>query len=230
MHEFIRSILHWYFSALHGWGLLGVVVLMAMESTVFPLPSELVVPPAAYILSYHPQDGSFSTAMAVLVVLAGTVGSYLGSAATYWVSRGVGRPVIVRYGKYVLVPEPKLRMAEQWVDRYGPGGIFFARLLPVVRHLISIPAGIVGMNFRSFSLMTTVGSGTWCAVLTAFGLIMARDMQTVIEQAADSGPYKTAFRNLTIAIVVLVAVMGALYWLVVKRRTAGKDRELKAES
>jgi membrane protein DedA with SNARE-associated domain len=219
VHALIQAILHWYFGMLHGAGLLGVVVLMAMESTIFPVPSELVVPPAAYILAYNPQDGSVSIPMAILVVVAGTVGSYLGSAITYWVSRIIGRPVIVRYGKYVLIPEKKLRMAEQWVDQYGAGGIFFARLLPVVRHLISIPAGIIGMRFRSFSLMTSTGSCLWCAVLTVFGLLMAKDMRTVVETMADSEPYKIAFRNLTIAVVLLVGAMIVLYIAVVKRKS-----------
>ncbi len=225
MHSLIQSILHWYFDMLHSAGLLGVVVLMAMESTIFPVPSELVIPPAAYILAYNPQDGSFSITTAILVVIAGMVGSYAGSAITYGISRAVGRPVIVRYGKYFLIPENKLKLAEEWVGRYGAGGIFFARLLPVVRHLISIPAGIMGMRFRSFSTMTASGSGLWCAVLTVFGMVMAKDMRTVVETMADSEPYKLAFRNLTIAIVLLVGAMGVLYVLVVKR----KGRQKKAD-
>jgi len=215
VHAFIQAIMQWYFGILNTAGLVGVVILMAMESSIFPVPSELVVPPAAYIEAYR--DGSYDVVRAVLVVLAGTVGSYLGSAATYLVSRAVGRPLIVKYGKYFFIPEVKLRMAEQWVARYGGGGIFFARLLPVIRHLISIPAGIVGMNFGKFSLMTTLGSGLWCSVLTVFGLVMAQDMGAVLQSGTESEGYKLAFRNLTIAIVVLVAVMGVLYVAVVKR-------------
>lgn len=218
MHAFIQAIIQWYFGILHSAGLVGVVILMAMESTIFPLPSELVVPPAAYIEAYR--DGNYDLFRAVLVVLAGTVGSYVGSAATYWVSRAVGRPIIVKYGKYFFIPEKKLQMAEAWVARYGGGGIFFARLLPVIRHLISIPAGIVGMDFGKFSLMTTLGAGLWCAVLTVFGLVMAQDMGAVLQSGAESEGYKLAFRNLTIAIVVLVGIMGVLYVAVVKRSSA----------
>jgi len=215
VHAFIQSIMQWYFGILNTAGLVGVVILMAMESTIFPVPSELVVPPAAYIEAYR--DGSYDVVRAVLVVLAGTVGSYLGSTVTYLVSRTVGRPLIVKYGKYFFIPEKKLRMAEQWVARYGGGGIFFARLLPVIRHLISIPAGIVGMSFGKFSLMTALGSGLWCSVLTVFGLVMAQDMGAVLQSGTESEGYRLAFRNLTIAIVVLVAVMGVLYVAVVKR-------------
>jgi membrane protein DedA with SNARE-associated domain len=219
VHAFIQAILTWYFGILTKAGLLGVVLLMAMESTIFPVPSELVVPPAAYIESY--QRGN-SILFAVLVVLAGTVGSYLGSAATYWVSRWVGRPLVVKYGKYFLIPEKKLVLAEQWVERYGAGGIFFARLLPVVRHLISIPAGIVGMRFSTFSAMTTAGAGLWCAVLTVFGLVMAEDMKSVIMEKAGSDGYKHAFHNLTFAVVGMVVVLGVLYVLIVKRRAAAR--------
>ena len=132
-------------------GYIGIIVLMAMESSIFPVPSEVVIPPAAFLAA----QGKLSFTG---VVLAGVLGSYLGSAITYWVSRLIGRPLIVKYGRFVLVTPKKLEQAEQWLSRYEAGGIFFARLLPVVRHLISIPAGIVRMNFGLFSLMTIAGS------------------------------------------------------------------------
>src|SRR4029078_10851034 len=103
------------------------------------------------------------------VIIAGTVGSYLGSAITYWISLAVCRPVFQRFGKYFFVPPEKLERAEIWLQRYEAGGVFFARLLPVIRHLISIPAGIVRMNFWIFSLVTIVGSALWCAVLAYLG-------------------------------------------------------------
>lgn len=230
MHELVQSIIHWYLGLLHSVGYLGVVLLMAMESTIFPVPSEFVVPPAAYLFAY--EKGSYKILQAVFVVLAGTVGSYLGSAATYLVSHAVGRPLIVKYGRYFFIPEKKLKLAEEWVGRYGAGGIFFARLLPVVRHLISIPAGIVGMNFTRFSVMTISGSLLWCSVLTVFGLLMAQDMEAVLKGATDSVGYKHAFHNLTFAVVGMVAVLGVLYVLVVKRSSKGTSpaKDSPAES
>lgn len=149
-----------------GWvlkgGYIGIIVLMAMESSIFPVPSEIVIPPAAFLAA----QGKLSFAG---VVIAGTVGSYLGAAITYWISRLVGRPLIIRYGKYFLLPAHKLEKAENWLARYETGGIFFARLLPVVRHLISIPAGIVRMNFPIFSLVTILGSAIWCYILAFLG-------------------------------------------------------------
>src|SRR4051794_34465205 len=135
---------------------------MAMESSIFPVPSEIVIPPAAFLAA----QGKLSFAG---VVIAGTFGSYLGAAITYWISRAVGRPLILRYGKYFLLPPQKLENAENWLARYQTGGIFFARLLPVVRHLISIPAGIVRMNFAVFSLVTILGSAIWCWILAYLG-------------------------------------------------------------
>jgi membrane protein DedA with SNARE-associated domain len=133
-----------------------------MESSIFPVPSEIVIPPAAFLAARG--DLSFTG-----VILAGTLGSYLGSAITYWVARAVGRPVIQRFGKFFFVTSDKLERAEVWLERYEAGGVFFARLLPVIRHLISIPAGIVRMNFWMFSVVTIVGSALWCAVLAYLG-------------------------------------------------------------
>ncbi len=158
MHHLLEI---WFGWVLHG-GYLGIIVLMAMESSIFPVPSEIVIPPAAFLAA----QGHLSFTG---VILAGTFGSYLGAAITYWVSRWVGRPVVQRFGKYFFIPPEKLERAEIWLQRYEAGGVFFARLLPVIRHLISIPAGIVRMNFWVFSVVTIVGSAIWCTVLAYLG-------------------------------------------------------------
>ncbi len=164
MHDFFHHLFVTWFHWVQNWGYLGVILLMAMESSIFPVPSEVVIPPAAFLAM---QPGSGMTLLGV--VLAGTFGSWLGAAITYWISRGVGRVIIVKFGSYFMISEKKLEMAEHWVHRYESGGIFFARLLPVVRHLISIPAGIIRMGFGVFSLMTIIGSAIWCCVLAWFG-------------------------------------------------------------
>jgi len=158
MHHLLET---WFTWVLTG-GYTGIIVLMAMESSIFPVPSEIVIPPAAFLAA----QGKLSFTG---VVLAGTLGSFLGSAITYWASRLIGRPLIIKYGRFVLLTPKKLERAEHWLARYEAGGIFFARLLPVVRHLISIPAGIVRMNFALFSLMTITGSTIWCYVLAYLG-------------------------------------------------------------
>ena len=151
-----------WFQWVHDWGYPGIVILMAMESSVIPIPSEIVIPPAAYWAA----QGRYSFGG---VVLAGTIGSYLGAAATYWAARWLGRPLLVRYGQYVFCPENKLLRAERWLARYEAGGVFFARMVPVVRHLIGIPAGFVRMPFGLYSAMTIVGAGLWCGILGWFG-------------------------------------------------------------
>ncbi len=158
LHSLIRTWFHW----VEAWGYLGVFLLMALESSIVPVPSEIVMPPAAF----YAAQGKMSFA---LVVLAGTAGSWFGSAASYWISRMVGVPVLNKYGKYVLLGPDKLAIGESWILSYGAGGIFLARFLPVVRHLVSIPAGILKMGFARFSLATTLGAGLWCLILAWFG-------------------------------------------------------------
>ncbi len=146
----------------HDQGYLGVFLMMAVESTVFPLPSEIVVPPAAYWAT----QGAFSFWG---VVMASTLGSWFGSAISYLAARQLGRPLILRYGRYLFVPEKKWLLAEEWINRYSVVGVFFARLLPVVRHLVSLPAGAARMPFLPFTVSTLLGSLTWSWVLARFG-------------------------------------------------------------
>src|SRR6266702_4921718 len=159
MHHLLETWFNWVLTG----GYTGIVVLMAMESSIFPVPSEIVIPPAAFLAA----QGKLNP---VGVVLAGALGSYLGSAITYWASRLIGRPLIVKYGRYVLIGPKKLEQAEHWLARYEAGGVFFARLLPVVRHLISIPAGIVRMNFGIFSFVTIIVSAISCSILAFLGV------------------------------------------------------------
>jgi len=175
-----------------------------MESSIFPVPSEIVIPPAAFLAT----QGRFNVWG---VIAAGTFGSWLGASMTYWVSRWLGRIVIVKWGRLFMISEAKLIRAEQWLARYEAGGIFFARLLPVVRHLISIPAGIVRMNFTTFSIMTIVGSALWCGVLAWFG-------QTVItpEMLRDPAGMALALKAKSHLIVAAVLVLCVLYFVVMR--------------
>src|SRR5207302_6654656 len=154
MHHLIQIWSEWVVTG----GYLGIIVLMAMGSTPVPVPAEVVVPPAAFLAA----QGRLSPAG---VILASTLGAYLGAGLMYWLSRWLGRPLVVKFGRFILFPPKKLEEAEHWLARYEAGGVFFARLLPGVRHLISIPAGIVRMNFAVFSLWTLIGSVVSCSVL-----------------------------------------------------------------
>ena len=171
MHEWLVIWMQW----VEELGYAGVVLLMAMESSIFPVPSEVVVPPAA-ILAAHEGAGMSMWG----VVVAGTVGSYVGSCVMYYVSLVLGRPFIMRYGRYFFMSESKVEAAERFMRRFSAGGIFFSRFLPVVRHLISIPAGLARMPFLSFSVATISGSAIWCAALAWFGNKVGRDHPDIL--------------------------------------------------
>jgi membrane protein DedA with SNARE-associated domain len=158
MHHLVQVWFDWVLTG----GYVGIIVLMAMGSTPLPVPAELVVPPAAFLAA----QGRLSF---VGVIIASTVGAYLGAALMYWLSLWLGRPLVLRFGRFLLFPPKKLEEAEDWLARYEAGGVFFARLLPGVRHLISIPAGIVRMKFVTFSYVTIAGSAISCAILAFVG-------------------------------------------------------------
>jgi membrane protein DedA with SNARE-associated domain len=202
----MHALIALWFGWVRDWGYAGVVVLMALESTIFPVPSEVVVPPAAY----WAQQGKMSLAG---VILAGTVGSYLGSALSYWVARWLGRVLVVRWGGRFGLSELKLERAEKFVHRYEVGGIFFARLLPVVRHLISLPAGLIRMNFAAFSAMTIAGSAIWCSVLAWYGARVAERNPGLIE---DPERMIGAIKHESLGFVGAIVVLGVLYGLVMK--------------
>jgi len=212
LHGFIQwlhGLVPLWFGLVEQWGYVGVALLMAMESSIFPVPSEVVIPPAAYWAA----QGRMSFWG---VVLAGTVGSYVGSAITYWASLWLGRLLILKFGRYVLVTPSKLERAERFVHRYEAGGIFFARFLPVVRHLISIPAGIIHMNFAVFSVMTVAGSFLWCWILAEFGAraITAEMMTDPVKMVAQ-------LKAQSHWIVAFVVVLCGLY-IVAMKLTAPK--------
>jgi membrane protein DedA with SNARE-associated domain len=204
LHELLKTWFGW----VDAWGYAGVFVLMAMESSIIPVPSEIVMPPAAFWAA----QGRMSFAG---VVLAGTAGSYFGSLLNYWVSRWVGQPVVLRYGRYFLLSPSKLRMSEDWVNRYGVIGIFAARLLPVVRHLISIPAGVLRMPFAAFSAATIAGAGLWCAVLSWFGQeVIGGHPELLQSPEAMVSVIKEKLHLFVAAVLVFVA----LYAIVVRFR------------
>ena len=172
-----HALLRTWFGLVDQWGYAGIFAMMAIESTVFPLPSEVVIPPAAY----DAEQGRFHFWG---VVMAATLGSWAGAALSYAVARKVGRPLILRYGRFVFVPERKWLLAEGWINRYSSAGILFARLLPVVRHLVSLPAGAARIPFARFSLMTLVGSFVWCTVLAFFGARVLGQEPRLLEDPA----------------------------------------------
>ncbi len=150
----------------------ALVLLMAIESSIIPLPSEVVVPPAAYFALQQGSDLHFTG-----VILAATIGAFLGSVINYGLSILLGRPIIYafadsRVGHLLRLSSEKLNQAEEFFQKRGSTSIFIGRLLPVVRHLISIPAGLSQMDFGKFSLYTFLGAGLWNVVLAAMGWLL----------------------------------------------------------
>lgn len=157
----------WLVEGIGALGYPGIVLLMALESSVFPVPSELVMPPVGYLAA--------TGKMNVFVALAcGTAGSLVGAYANYMVASRVGRWIFVRYGRWVLLSEKSLERTERFFANHGEIATFIGRLFPVIRHLISIPAGLARMRLDRFFLFTGIGAALWCSVLLGIGWLIGK--------------------------------------------------------
>ena len=175
-------------------GYLGIVILMGIESACIPLPSEIIMPFSGYLVF----RGDFEL---FRVGLAGAFGCVVGSVPAYYLGLYGGRPLVERYGKYVLISHRDLDTADRWFDRYGDWAIFFSRLLPVVRTFISFPAGVARMNFSRFVAYTFIGSFPWCLGLAYVGMKLGENWDTL-------GVY---FHRFDIVIGIVIA-LGVLYY------------------
>lgn len=197
MHELISSFIEWILATVEAWGYWGIFIAMAMESTVLPVPSELVVIPAG-MLAYQ---GKLNL---LLVILSSTFGSLAGATFNYFFALWVGRPFLEKYGKYFFVRPALLQKTDTFFTNHGAISTFTGRLIPGIRHLISLPAGLVRMNFASFAFYTTLGAGLWSVVLALFGYFIGGS-QGVIEEN------KTLIIVGTLGFVALV-LAGYYFW------------------
>lgn len=156
------------------WGFLLIVFFMTVESSFIPFPSEVVMIPAGFLAARGSLTLGEPMLDAVVAVLAGTAGSLLGAYVNYFLFSWLGSPFLEKYGKYFLLPPPKLHRAEELFRQYGAGATFVCRLLPAIRQLISIPAGIARMPLKSFTLWTGLGAGLWVTVLTTIGYVIGK--------------------------------------------------------
>ena len=193
LHDFIN----WILVTVETWGYWGIFFAMTLESTVFPVPSELVVIPAG-MLAYQ---GKLNLS---LVILASTAGSLLGATLNYVFAMWVGRPFLEKYGKYFFVRPALLHKTDIFFTKHGAISTFTGRLLPGIRHLISLPAGLVRMNFASFAFYTTIGAGLWSIVLALFGYFIGGSQSVIAEN-------KTLIVLATLGFVALVLV-GYYLW------------------
>ena len=159
--------------AISALGYTGIFLLMMVESSAFPFPSELVMPPAGYLVS----QGRMNM---WLVVLAGGLGSLAGAYVNYYGALYLGRPLLLQYGRFIGLAEGKLVKTEVFFRQHGEISTFIGRLLPVVRHLISIPAGLSRMNHLRFSAYTLLGAFIWCSILTWIGYMIGHNQELIM--------------------------------------------------
>jgi membrane protein DedA with SNARE-associated domain len=207
----LEGFIEWLLNGLLHLGYPGIIVLMAMESSVLPVPAELVMPPAGYWVAKGEMN-------AVAAVASGVLGSILGSLANYFVARWLGRGFLRRFGKYLLISDKSLQRSERYFAKHGEISVLLGRMLPVVRHLISIPAGLARMSLPAFVSYTGLGALVWCSILTWIGYFLGQH-EGVLRQAEVQ---RYVSRALLIVLPVMALVV-AIY--VLRQRRAAAARE-----
>ena len=180
------------------WGYAGIFLMMFLESSFFPFPSEVAMIPAGYLA----HQGQMSL---VLAWCAGTAGSLAGAVFNYYLCYFFGRELVLKYGKYVGITKVKMRKFEAFFKRHGEISTFNCRLIPGIRQYISLPAGLAKMNLFKFSLYTTLGAGIWVAILLAVGWYLGKNYD------------KSAFSHIVVALLAAVGLLTTLYIVYVKR-------------
>ncbi|MCW4115060.1 DedA family protein [Aurantimonas sp. MSK8Z-1] len=204
MHGILQTLSDAIIALISSTGLLGVALLMALESACLPIPSELIMPFAGYLVS----TGQFSL---IGVALAGAIGCNIGSLVAYQIGARGGRPLVERWSDKTMFGKHELDLAERFFARWGASATFVGRLLPVVRTFIALPAGIARMNPVVFHVYTFVGSFIWCLGLAWVGQLLGAHWN-------DSAAMKTAFH--VADVVIVLAVVAALVWYLRRRRRA----------
>jgi membrane protein DedA with SNARE-associated domain len=201
----------WVLDVIQSMGYVGIVFLMFLDGISFPIPSEIIMAFAGW-LAY---DGEFDL---ILVILTGTLGSVLGAAAAYGIGYTGGREFVRRYGRYVLMGEDTLDEAEAWFKRYGDWAIFLTRFVPLVRTLISFPAGIAKYNFTRFILYTLLGSLIWNALLAYLGYVLGPQWEDII-----------AFFDKFQIVAIIALILFVIWWIWHRLRVLGKVPSLKKD-
>ncbi len=198
--EFVRQL---YDSV--GW--LGVFIALTIESAAIPLPSEVTLPLAGWLLV---QDKGLPVSGVLIAGLIGALGNVVGSWITYWIGMVGGRPLLLKYGKYVLISPHHIELADKWFAEKGEATAFFSRLLPVVRTFISVPAGIARMNFLKFTIYTFIGSFIWCTALATGGYYTGKNWEQL----------RNAMRPFDYPIAAIVLILLVVFF--VRGRRAGR--------
>ncbi len=195
------QIVTWIVDTVSLWGYPGIIVLMFLESSFFPFPSEVVIPPAGYLAA----QGEMSLS---LVIAAGIAGSTLGAGFNYWLAVKWGRPLFERYGRYVLLTPAALEKSEVFFARHGHISTFIGRLLPGIRQYISLPAGLARMNLPIFLVFTALGAGIWVVILALTGYLIGNNQELI-------GEY---LHQIMLGVVILCLLLLSGYIFFTKRR------------
>jgi membrane protein DedA with SNARE-associated domain len=172
LEQLLAAVATWILGVISSMHYAGIVLLMAIESACIPLPSEIIMPFAGFLVS----KGEMTL---FGIALAGAIGCVVGSIPAYYLGMFGGRPLVERFGKYVLISHKDLDMADSWFAKHGEIIIFIARLLPAVRTFIAFPAGVARMNMPKFIGYTFVGSFIWCGVLGYVGMKMGENWESL---------------------------------------------------
>ena len=208
----LERLIDWLLRTLLDLGYPGIVALMAMESSILPVPSELVMPPAGYWIA--------KGEMNVWIVLScGVLGSILGALANYWVAHLLGRAFVRRFGRYVLLSERSLERSERFFASHGAISTLVGRMVPVIRHLISIPAGIARMSLPQFVTFTGIGALAWCGVLTGIGYFLGRHEDVLRTEEVRY------YINRALLLVAPVVALGITVYVIRHRRREAARRE-----
>lgn len=197
----LSALTAWLVDTIGRMGYTGIVSLMFLESSFFPFPSEVVMPPAGYLA----WKGEMSLP---LVILAGIAGSLLGALFNYWLAVKLGRPLLLKYGKYFFISEESIDKADKFFQKHGHVSTLVGRLLPVIRQYISLPAGIARMPMKTFMLFTTIGAGAWVIVLTFAGYLLGEHQDML----------KEYLHVITLVCVGLAVLIAGGYILYIRRK------------
>ena len=197
IHELAQALVDLIFD----WGYLGIFIMMAIESSFIPFPSEIVLIPAGYLAS----KGDMSM---VMIMISALGGSMIGAFVNYYLALTLGRKILIRYGKYFFIKEEVLEKMELFFTKHGHISTFTGRLIPGIRQLISIPAGLARMNIVEFSLFTALGAGLWALVLTLLGYFIGENQELI----------NTYLREITIFVLIGVVILLGVYYGIKKKR------------
>ncbi|HBA84584.1 MAG TPA: DedA family protein [Verrucomicrobia bacterium] len=219
--ELLEHVVEWIVQVVGQWGYWGIVVMMFLESSCFPFPSEVVMIPAGYLSS----PGYLASANYVpghemniyMAIFMGIIGSWLGALFNYYLALALGRPLLLKWGKYLLISEKNFEKGEKFFQTHGEIGTFTGRLIPVIRQYISLPAGIARMNLAHFLFFTGLGAGIWMVVLTVIGYVAGQNQELIHYYSRQA----TVWALLFCTILIL-----AYIWFYRRKKAAAKAAEL----